>query len=166
MQIGDGGRVALAVLDGELIVADALLALTIDVTQARHAAFDAGLDHRVRDRVALSNVRDIERAARGVELIGAALLVFGATEIGDHIIPAPALTAQLAPTIIVGVLTANIEKAIDRRRSAKNLAARPDMLASARAGIGLGGVEPVDLGVLQGLGIANGDVDHQVGHEL
>ncbi|OBQ29136.1 MAG: hypothetical protein AN485_24065, partial [Anabaena sp. MDT14b] len=95
-----------------------------------------------------------------------ATLFRAADENGRDLVPAPALTAQLPPAVIIGVLATDIEQAIDRGRAAQDLAARQDMLAPARAGIRLGRIEPIDLGVLQGLGIANRDMDHQVGHEL
>ncbi len=167
MQIGHGGRAALAVLDRQLIVADALLVGPVDVGIAGNAGLFTGVDHGVGDLVGLGHVRDVEWAANPVPAFATAtLLVLGAEKIGLHVRPGPSLAAQLAPVVVVGMLAADIEQAVDRGRAAQDLAARPHMHPPAGAGIGLGGIEPIDLGILQRLGIAHRHVDHQVGHEL
>ena len=166
VQIGDRGRAALAVLHGQLVIADAFLLGAVDVWIARNARLDAGLDDIIGNLVGLGHVRDVERPASGVVLVGVgAFLVLRAQEIGAHVVPGPAVAAQLAPAVIVGMLAADIEQAVDRGRAAQHLAARPDVGAAGDR-VRLGRIEPVDLRVLQRLGIAYRHVDHQVGHEL
>src|SRR3989442_676834 len=86
--------------------------------------------------------RMISRAA--VKLVGAAGLVLGAPEIGQHIGRRSPLIAELAPIVEILGLAADIDHAVDRRRPAEHLAARPVDAAVGGAGIGFGLVAPVD----------------------
>ena len=51
--------------------------------------------------------------------------VLGAAEIGMQVGPCPAFATELAQIVIIGVLAANIDEAVDRGRAAQHLAARP-----------------------------------------
>src|SRR6266446_9248730 len=59
-------------------------------------------------------------------------------------------------------LAADIDHAVDRRRAAEHLAARPEDAAVGGARIGLGLVAPVDAGIGEGLAEAQRDVDPAV----
>ena len=166
MQIGHRRRTSLTVLHSQLVVADTFLLLCIDVWVSRDAGLDAGLDHGVRHFMICCHVRDVERPANGVMLARSAFLVFGLEEVGPHIVPAPALAAELAPAVVIGVLAADVEQAVDRGRAAENLAARPHMHSSARARVRLGRIQPVNLWILEGSRIPHRHVDHEVRHEL
>src|SRR5882724_12046463 len=61
--------------------------------------------------------------------IGAALVTFRTLEIGQDLLPRPALASKRCPVVIVGVMAADIDHAVDRARSAQRLAAR--LVASA-----------------------------------
>src|SRR6266446_147010 len=61
--------------------------------------------------------------------IGAALVTFRTLEIRQHLLPRPALASKRCPVVIVGVMAADIDHAVDRARSAQRLAAR--LVASA-----------------------------------
>jgi len=67
----------------------------------------------------------------------------------------------LSPDVIVALLATNIEKAVDRAGPAQHFAAWPNMLATIGAGVFFGLIEPIDLGILQGLGIAHWDVNQR-----
>jgi hypothetical protein len=56
--------------------------------------------------------------------VGTALLVLGLLEIGQHVVIAPAGIAALAPAIVILVLAAHIQQAVDRARSAEHFSAR------------------------------------------
>jgi hypothetical protein len=148
-----------------LVPADAFLLRPVEVAPRKPERL-ARLNHRVRDFVAGGRIGDVQRAARGVILAGAALLVLGAAEIGEDIVPGPALAAQLPPTIIIRPLSAYVEQGVYRGGAAEHAPARPDMLAPAGARVRLRHVEPVDLRVLQRLRIADGKMDPEVGEEL
>ena len=81
-------------------------------------------DEGLRQRIGMPPVRHRQRAAGAVIFVGAALLIFGLLEIGQHVVIAPAGVAALAPAIVVLVLAAHIQQAVDRTRSAQHLAAR------------------------------------------
>src|SRR6266849_1699882 len=72
----------------------------------------------------MSQIGNRQRAAGTVEIVGAALLVLGFLEIGQDVVITPAAVAVLAPAIVILVLAANVKQAVDRTRSAQNLAAR------------------------------------------
>ena len=166
VQVGDGGGHAGAVLLGHLIPAHPLLLGAVQVGAAGNAGLYGRFDGGVGDGVAVGHVGHVQGAADAVHGVLAALLVLGLPEVGRHVVPRPAGAAHLAPAVVVGVLAAHVEHGVDGGRAAQHLAPRPGVHAAAGAGIGLGFVEPVDLGVLQVGGVAHGHVDHQVGHEL
>ena len=101
-------------------------------------------------------------AADAVQFVLAALLVLGAAEIRQHVGECPAGIAELPPVIEILVLAADIEKAVDRTRSAENLAARLDHPAVVQLRLGIGRVEPIDLGVGEQLAVAERNVNPDV----
>ena len=108
-------------------------------------------------------VRHRQRTARAVIVVGAALLVLRLLEIGQHVVIAPADIAALTPAVVILVLAAHIKQAVDRARSAQHLAARLKHLASAKAGLRLGLVHPVDGFFLEQLAVADRHMDPDVG---
>ena len=98
-----------------------------------------------------------------MEIVGAALLVFGLLEIGQHVVITPAGIAALAPAIVILVLAAHIEQAVDRARSAQHFAARLEHRPPVEAGLGLGLVHPVDGFFLEQLAVAERHVDPEIG---
>src|SRR5690606_24933123 len=108
----------------------------------------------------------VERPARSVELVLAALLVLALAEVGQHLVPRPPARAHLRPAVVVGRLAADVEHAVDRARAAEYLALGPLVPAPARPFVDLGLVEPVDLRVVERLAEADRRVDHQVRYEL
>src|SRR5262245_7088731 len=95
----------------------------------------------------LADVGHRERPADAMQVVGAALLVLSAPEIGQHIGEAPAGIAELAPMIEILGLTADIEQPVDRARAAQHLAARLDDATVVELRLRLGGIEPVDMWV-------------------
>jgi hypothetical protein len=89
-------------------------------------------------------------------------LVFGAPEIRQHIVERPAGVAKLAPLVEVLRLAADIDQAVDRGRTAKHLAARPEHAATVQVGFRLRFVAPVDAGIGDGLAIAQRNVDPEM----
>src|SRR5262249_56695935 len=122
--------------------------LGVDVWVAGEAGRLRRLEEGLARRVRLAYVGDRERPAGAVQRVLAALLVLGAAEVGQHVLEAPAGVAELAPAVVVGVLAAHIEEAVDRARAAEQLAARLDDPAVVELGLRLGGIEPVDPGIV------------------
>ena len=56
-----------------------------------------------------------------MKLVRAALLIFGAPKIGQHLGKAPAGIAELPPMVVILVLAADLEQAVDRTRSPSTL---------------------------------------------
>src|SRR5579883_3184249 len=94
-----------------------------------------------------------------MERIGAALLILGSLEIGQHVLEAPAEIAELAPVIEILLLPADIDEAVDRARPDQHPAARLDDAAIVELGLGLRLVEPVELAVAEQFAIAERDMN-------
>src|ERR1700730_14081099 len=149
-QIPDGRRAALSVARRRLVIADPVLARTVEIVVAGKAELGCGRDEGLADRV-LCDIRHAERAAGAVERVSPAHLVLRAPEIGQHILERPAGIAELAPMVEILGLAADIDHAVDRRRPAQHLAPRPKDPAVGGTRIGLGLVAPVDAGIGEGL---------------
>ncbi len=161
-QIADRGGAATPAPRRELEVSGAFLGRTVEVVVAGEARLLRSLDEGLAQRVRLADIGDRERTAGAVQRIGAALLVLGPPEVGQHVLETPAGIAELAPVVVVGGLAADIEKPVDRARSAQHLAARLDDAPVVELGLRLRGVEPVDFGVVEQLAVAERDVDPDV----
>ncbi len=161
-QIAGRGRAAQPVARGVLEVAGAFLGGAVEVVVARMARLLHGRDERLAQRMRLAHVGHGERPADPVQRVGAALLVLGAAEIGEHVVVAPARIAELAPAVEVLVLAADIEKPVDRARAAQHLAARLDDAAVVELGLGLRRIEPVDAGIVEQLAVAERHVDPEM----
>ena len=121
VQVGDRGAAAPAVARGELVPADAVLARAVEVLAGGQAARRRGVEEGLREAGARQRVRDAQRPADAVVLGGAAHVVLGAQEVGQHVVPAP---AQLGPLVVVGRVAADVDHRVDRRGAAERLAAR------------------------------------------
>src|SRR6516164_886490 len=88
-------------------------------------------DKSIMEFVLRPQIADVQRSPAAVVLIGAALLVLGSPEVGQHVIIRPAGIAQLPPQIEILFLAANVDEAIDRARSAEHFPARPNHAAAA-----------------------------------
>src|SRR5690606_5355560 len=117
------------VLDRRLVRADAFLLRTVEIIRVRMASLLARFDESIEQHIALHGIGNAERPIATVKSAIAVLVAFRASEIGQHIRKAPAFKAHLTPEIIVARVATNIDHAIDRGRTAKHLAARPEKLA-------------------------------------
>ncbi len=95
-------------------------------------------DKGVVQFVAGPQVGDAQRSAGAVMRVGAAFLVLGAAEIGQHVLIRPAGIAELTPQIEILLLAADVNEPVDRARSAEHFAARPQHAAPAELGKRLG----------------------------
>ena len=143
--------------------AGAFLRGAVEIGIFRQADLRGGLDEGRRQRIGMTELGDRQRAADAMEIVGAAHLVLGLLEIGQHVVKAPALIAALAPAVVILVLAADVEQAVDRTRSAQHLAARLKHLPPVEARLRLGLVHPVDGLFLEQPAIAERHVDPEVG---
>ena len=97
----------------DLEIARALVVALIEVGDLGDADFDPGLAHGVENRPGDARALDPPFAARPMQLGQAAVMVLLADEIGQHVVPAPAGKAELAPAVIVGRLAAHIDHGVD-----------------------------------------------------
>jgi hypothetical protein len=150
--IGDGldergrPRLAHAVADRELRIADAVERGAVVVVVERDAGLLRGRHHRGEHRVRLVARRDPQWPAGAVQLVGAAIEVLDRLEHGQHVVPAPAGTAAVGPTVVVQAMAADVDHPVERARAAHHLAARPVQAPPGAPLLGLGVVRPVDLG--------------------
>ena len=89
----------------------------------------------------------------------AAMGIFQALEIGQHMAVAPALGPHFLPGVEIPGVAPDIDHAVDRGRAAHDLAARRGQPAPAQMGFGLGFKAPV-IGVhVHGVGQGRGHLD-------
>ena len=88
MEEGDRCATAHAVALGELIEADAVLLLAVEVGIAGMARLDPRLHKGVHQRIPRSPVADRQRAEFAMEPVLAALIGFRAAKVGEEIVEA------------------------------------------------------------------------------
>ena len=145
-QEGVGGAPPPAVLLRRLDEAVPFGLAVVVVGVDREAALPAGLDHQVGEAARAAQGRDVEQSADAVGRGGAGLVVLGADEVGEDVVPAPAGAAGVvAPAVVVGAVAAHVEHRVHRARAAEALAARHVEGAAVAAGLGAAAVVPVEL---------------------
>jgi hypothetical protein len=151
-------RAAAAVALRQLVVAHPVLGGGVEVVVRGQARGDPGLDHRVHHRVRVATFAHRQRPAGAVVLVGAALVVLGALEVGKEVGVAPAVAAGVAPAVVVGGVAADVDHRVGGRRAAESLPAWQVDAASIAVGLVAGPEIPVDRGARQ-RGDAERDVD-------
>ena len=136
-EIGVGGRPAHAVPHRHVERAKPLLPLAVEIGADRIARLPARLDEGVVERVAFAPMRRRKRS--GVAAIGVSrpAKALRAAEVRQHVLVAPALGALLLPALEIERMPAHIDHAVDRGRTAENLAARTGDAPAAEMGLGL-----------------------------
>ena len=162
-QIGERRTGAPAAPGRGLEKSGAFLGGAVEIGIGRNAGFGGGDDEGFRQRIGMPPVRHRQRAAGAVIFVGAALLVLGLLEIGQHVVIAPAGIAALTPAIVILVLAAHIQQAVDRARTAEHFSARLKHLAAVQSGLRLGLVHPVDGFFLEQFAVAERHVDPEIG---
>ncbi len=162
-KIGKRGAGATAAPCRGLEKPGALLGRAVEVGIGGNAGFRRRHYKGLRKRIGVPPVGHRQRAADAVKFVGAALLVFRLLEVGQHVVIAPAGVAPLPPAVIVLMLAANVEQAVDRTRSAQHLAARLEHGSPVQSRLRFGLVHPVDGLVLEQLAISERHMDPEVG---
>ncbi|MNT17046.1 hypothetical protein D3C72_1521760 [compost metagenome] len=95
VQVGRGGRAALAVLRAavelrDLVEPRAFLLGAVEVVVARDAAFGGSAHEGLGDGARALLLRHLQRAVGAVQRAGAALVALGAQEVRQHLVEAPA----------------------------------------------------------------------------
>ena len=162
-QIGERRAGAAAATCRGLKKSRAFLGRAVEIGIGRNAGFSGGNHKGLRQRIVMPPVRHRQRPARAVVFVGTALLVLGLLEIGQHVVIAPTGIAALAPAIVILMLTAHIEQAVDRARTAEHFSARLEHLPAVQSRFRLGLVHPVDGFFLEQLSVAERHVDPEIG---
>ena len=139
------GRRAHPVADHQLDITDAFLRRAVEIVVERDAEVARGLHERLRRRVRLVDRRDAQLTTDAVQVGCAAVMALGALEVRQHVVPAPAGVARIAPGVEVLARAAHVDVAVDAARAADQLASRPGQTAVVQARLGLGLVAPADL---------------------
>src|SRR5690606_11467135 len=74
---------------------------------------------------------------------GAALVALGTAEIGKHLVPRPAIAAEIGPAVIVGAMAPHVEHGVDGAGAAERPAPRLVSTAPAEARLRLCDEGPV-----------------------
>ncbi len=114
-------------------------------------------------RIALAG--DVELSAGPMKGVGPALVVLGLEEIGQHLAVAPAVRAPGRPGVVIAVVTADVDHAVDRAGAAEHPPARAEDRLAADLGVGLVFVEPVVAGAADGAEHPGRDVDQELGQK-
>ena len=125
--------VAPAISNAELIGADAVGRLGIEVRIARQSILRAGLDPCLAGRVVVAQIGHADLAERATKLVITAFVALDALEIGQHGSKRPSLGALPLPIVEILLLAADKNQPVDRRRAAQDAAARPYDAAIAAA---------------------------------
>src|SRR5690606_15894711 len=100
---------AQAALLVHLEIAAALVVAAVEVIGLRDAALRRRRAEGIEDRPRQALRLDAPLAARAVELVGTLVMVLRALEVGQHLLPAPAGVAELAPEVVVARLAAHVD---------------------------------------------------------
>ena len=145
-----------AAADAGLGLDDAFLVLAVVVRVELEAGGDGGLEQGVVQRVLVGHLGDAQRAAGAAPVAAALLVALDAREQRRHVLPAPAASAHLRPGVVVERLPAHPDEAVDGARAAQQLAARHGDRAIVGAGLRLGLVAPVGVGIVDQQAEADG----------
>ncbi len=104
-------------------VAAALVVAAVEVVGLRDARLRRRLAEGVEDVPAQTLVLHAPLPALAVHLVGGDCgLILRLLEIGQHVVPAPARIAELAPVVVVARLAAHVDHAVDRGAAAEHAA--------------------------------------------
>jgi hypothetical protein len=85
----------------------------IELGNLRNAALRRGLAPGIENLPVDPALLDPQLATLAMKLIGPVLIVLGAPEHGQDVIPAPAAIAELCPVVVVLALTAHVDHRVD-----------------------------------------------------
>jgi hypothetical protein len=146
-QIGIRGVAANTVADRQVVQAGTVAPLAVEVLVAVVSASHCSVDECARNGVRDLRRRHCERPARPMPCGPAEDMVLRSDEVGQHVAPAPAWVAEIAPVVEVVRVAPYDDHGVDRARSTQTLAALAENAAQRVAGLHCGRVGPVHLAV-------------------
>ena len=159
LQEGRGRGPAQALLLVDLEIADTFVIAAVEIGAGGDALLDRRGTEQVEHLPAEPHPLDTQLAVPTVMRTRLALAPFAAQEMRQHVVPAPARVAELAPVVVVGGLAAHVDHAVDGRGTADHLAARVAQRSPVQARHRLGAIAPVGPRVAHGVEVADRDVE-------
>src|SRR5262245_39717253 len=130
--------------DGGLRHGDAFLIRAVVIAIALDPDAFSGCKNAIVEPAALIGVRYDDRPLPPTNVGIAAPIAFDTLEDRQYVLVAPAAISELCPMIVVLPLATHPNHAVDRARSAQHAPARYGDCPPTCAGVGLGGIEPID----------------------
>src|SRR6185312_14868811 len=96
-----------------LEISSTFLTAIVEVVPRRQPCLNSGLYQTIGQLGSMRLIRNMQRTADAVVLVGSALLMFRFFEIGQYTVPIPTGTAALPPLVVIGSIPAHIYHAID-----------------------------------------------------
>jgi len=113
-QIGDRGAATALVAHRQLQRPDPVLRGPVEISVEPVSSFFGTGHEGIVEFVAGAQIGHVERPTGAMMLVGAALLVLGAAEVGEHVVVRPAGVAELAPQVKILALAADVDQPVDR----------------------------------------------------
>ncbi|MNE33763.1 hypothetical protein D3C80_1274500 [compost metagenome] len=142
-QIGIGGGPAAAMMDRLLHQPETLLLGAVIVVGQLETGLRAGLNEGVEQRIVDRAALHMQRPIRAAPALLAAMAVFHALEVRQHIRIGPAMRAELLPAVKILGMATHVNEAVDRGGAADDLAARCGDAAVVEVRFGLGEIAPI-----------------------
>ncbi len=124
-QIGRSRTPSTGVADGELVPPETFLLGAVEIWVGRVAGLNPRRHEGVEQVVVMGGIANRQRPVRPVIRIAAAHIALRPLEVGQDIGIGPPRQAELAPVVVIARMSADIDHAIDERRSAERLAPWP-----------------------------------------
>ena len=109
-----------------------LIVAPVEIVGCGNARFARRLLESIQHIPAHARLFHAPLAAGGVQIAFSPIKVFRFQEIGQDVVPPPALAAELTPDVVVPRLAAHIDHAVDGGAAAKHLATRIDQRAAVQ----------------------------------
>ena len=142
----------------------AFIVAAIEVDDLRDAGLFGGIAKGVQNLPGQALMFDAPFPVGAMHFVGCrhGRMIFRSFEIGQHVIPTPALISELAPMVVVAGLAAHIDHSIDGRTATQYTPSRIAQTAAVQPGIRRRPVPPVRARVVHAVEIADGNVDPDV----
>ncbi|MCY1228496.1 hypothetical protein D9M72_408170 [compost metagenome] len=140
-------------------IAGAFVAAAVEIRRFGNAGFGGGFLERVEHVPAHAGPFHPPFAASAVHVVGTLIVVLRLLEERQHVVPAPAGAAELAPMVVVARLAAHVDHAVDRGAAAKHLAAGIAEGTAVEALFGGRRKAPVGARIVDAVEIADRNVD-------
>ena len=131
-----------------LIESKAFLVRSIYVGIVRKSGFSRCFHKQFGQWVPLRNIADVKRTSSAVVFIFETRVVFGASEVREHVVIVSRVP-ELTPMIVVAPVSAHINHVVDTGGASENASARPKDATAIQMNLRHCAVRPIESGVLK-----------------